>query len=82
MVRWHLDGATRGKLGWTQFLLLELGEHYTPRRISLLSLEQHEKAIAEGLSRTATPMVSLSMLGPRGLIGRYGKVFTGPQVQV
>ncbi|EWG99938.1 hypothetical protein [Halomonas sp. BC04] len=68
--------------GWTQFLLIELGEHYTPARIGLIRLEQHQQAIADGISRTATPMVSLSMLGPRGLIGRYGRVFTGPQIQV
>jgi len=68
--------------GWTQFLLIELGEHYTPERIGLISLEQHQQAIANGFTRTPTPIVSLSMLGPRGLISRYGEVFSGAAVEI
>ena len=68
--------------GWTQFLLIELGEHYTPERIGLISLAQHQQAIANGFARTPTPIVSLSMLGPRGLIGHYGEVFSGAAVEI
>ncbi|MGM0985314.1 MAG: hypothetical protein ACQEXG_18160 [Pseudomonadota bacterium] len=78
----QLGRSVRLTPGWTQFLLIELGEHYAPERIGLISLEDHQQAIADGFSRTATPIVSLSMLGPKGLIARYGQLFTGPQIQV
>lgn len=68
--------------GWNQFLLIELGEHYTPIRIGLLTKAQQQQAIHDGFSKTETPVVSLSMLSTRGLIGCYGKVFTGPEVEI
>ncbi|MGS2743920.1 hypothetical protein ACU6TU_10035 [Halomonas sp. LS-001] len=62
--------------GWTQFTLIELGEHYIPERVGLLTLPQQEQALADGFAKTATPVVSLTMLGPKGLIGTYGRVYT------
>jgi len=61
--------------GWTQFVLMELGEHYTPERIGLLTSTQQEKALADNFAKTATPVVSLTMLGPKVLISRYGRVY-------
>lgn len=61
--------------GWTQFVLMELGEHYTPERIGLLTSTQQEIALADNFAKTATPVVSLTMLGPKGLISRYGRVY-------
>lgn len=61
--------------GWTQFLLMELGEHYTPDRIGLLTLEQQRQALDAGFAKTEMPVVSLTMLGAKGLIGRYGRVY-------
>ncbi|MBZ9558038.1 hypothetical protein KGQ96_08170 [Halomonas coralii] len=41
--------------GWTQLLLIELGEHYRPERIGCITLEQHRQAMAAGFARTETP---------------------------
>ncbi|MDR5892332.1 hypothetical protein QC820_05845 [Halomonas mongoliensis] len=54
---------------------MELGEHYTPDRIELLTLEQQQQALDAGFAKTETPVVSLTMLGAKGLIGRYGRVY-------
>lgn len=62
--------------GWTQFLLMELGKHYTPERIGVITLAQQEQALEDGFAKTATPIVSLTMLGPKGLISRYGRVYS------
>lgn len=67
--------------GWNQFLLMELGEHYTPERIGLLTLAQQEQALADGFAKTATPVVSLTMLGLKGLIGTYGRVYTQSELR-
>lgn len=62
--------------GWNQFLLIELGDHYTPERIGVLMLAQQEQAMEDGFAKTATPIVSLTMLGLKGLISRYGRVYS------
>lgn len=67
--------------GWNELLLIELGEHYTPVRIGLLTREQQQKAIAEGFSKTELPVVRLSMLGTKGLIGRYGRVYGREEIE-
>lgn len=67
--------------GWTQFLLLELGEHYIPERIGVLTSEQQKQAIADGFAKTATPVVSLTMLSAKGLIGRYGWMYGAKQLR-
>lgn len=40
-----------------------------------MTREQQQKAIAEGFAKTDLPVVRLSMLSPKGLIGRYGRVY-------
>ncbi|MFC2991301.1 hypothetical protein [Halomonas tibetensis] len=67
--------------GWTQFLLMELGEHYTPDRIGLLTLEQQQLALDAGFAKTETPVVSLTMLGAKGLIGSYGRVYDLEEIE-
>ena len=67
--------------GWTQFLLIELGEHYTPDRIGLLTLEQQQLALDAGFAKTETPVVSLTMLGAKGLIGCYGRVYDREEIE-
>ncbi|WP_231896511.1 hypothetical protein [Halomonas sp. HL-93] len=57
-------------------MLMELGEHYTPERIGVLTLAQQEQALEDSFAKTATPIVSLTMLGPKGLISRYGRVYS------
>lgn len=66
----------RLKKPWNQFLLIELGDHYKPTRIGLISQAQHEKALQENPSWSQTPIVKLTMLGEKGLIGRYGRVYS------
>lgn len=67
--------------GWTQLLLIELGEHYQPERIGCITLAQHRQAIAAGFARTGTPLVRLSMLGSGGLIGRFGRVYGRKEIE-
>lgn len=62
-------------------MLIELGEHYTPVRIGLLTKEQQQKAIAEGFAKTDLPVVRLSMIGTKGLIGRYGRVYGREEIE-
>ena len=73
--------SVRLMLGWTQFLLMELGEHYTPDRIGLLTLEQQQLALDAGFAKTETPVVSLTMLGAKGLIGSYGRVYDREEIE-
>lgn len=67
---------------WTQLVLIELGEHYRPKRIGLLTREQHQQSCRENPTWSATPYVKRTMLGPKGLIGRYGRVYEGNEVTV
>lgn len=70
----------RLKKPWNQFLLIELGEHYKPIRIGLLSESQHETSIAENPTWSQTPIVKLTMLGKKGLIGSYGRVYRQDEI--
>ena len=67
---------------WTQLVVIELGERYRPIRIGVLTKAQHQRACAENSGWSATPFVKRSMLGPKGLIGRYGRVYHGDEVAV
>lgn len=59
---------------WTQFVLIELGENYTPTRIGVLTEGQHRAALQEHPSWSETPVVKRTMLSANGLIGRHGEV--------
>jgi len=72
----------RLKEPWTEFLLIELGEGYKPRRIGHITKRQMQQACAENAGWCATPIVKRTMLSDRGLIGRYGQVYSGVQVAV
>lgn len=72
----------RLKKPWNQFLLIELGENYKPERIGLISESQHEIALSENPTWSRTPIVKLTMLGDRGLIGRYGKVYLKDKIRL
>ena len=67
---------------WNQLVLIELGEHYKPRRIGLLTREQHHRSCQENITWSVTPYVKRTMLGPKGLIGKYGRVYTGSEIAV
>lgn len=65
----------RLKKPWNQFLLIELNSDYAPERIGLITEAQHQQAIFDNPTWSKTPTVKLTMLGNKGLIGRYGKVY-------
>ena len=67
---------------WNQLLLIELGQHYRPVRIGVLTKEQHQKALSENSNWSSTPIVKRTMLGPKGLISRYGRVYQGNELSV
>ena len=72
----------RLKKPWNQFLLIELGKHYKPIKIGILSEAQHETALQENPSWSKSPIVKLTMLGEKGLIGRYGKVYGKDEILI
>ena len=67
---------------WTQLVLVELGEHYKPKRIGLLTRAQHQQSCQDNPTWSVTPYAKRTMLGPKGLIGRYGRVYQGSEVAV
>ena len=64
--------SMRLKEPWNQFLLIELNEDYLPKTIGLINKQQLELAVKEkGWSQN--PIVKRSMLGNKGLFGKYGQ---------
>lgn len=59
---------------WDQLLLITLDENYGVDRIGLLTKGQFKQARKECPGWVAEPFVKLTMLGPKGLIGKYGTV--------
>jgi len=72
----------RLKKPWNQFVLIELGEHYKPERIGVLTEQQHQIALSENKGWSESPIVKLSMLGAKGLIGRYGTVYEKSRIAI
>ena len=67
---------------WTQLVVVELGEGYKPHRIGLLDNSQFQRACSENSIWCATPYVKRSMLGSKGLIGKYGRVYQRDELAV
>ena len=67
---------------WTQLVVVELGQRYRPLRIGVLTKAQLQRACAENAGWSATPIVKRSMLGAKGLVGRYGRVYQGDELAV
>lgn len=67
---------------WTQLVVVELGEGYKLNRIGLLTKQQFQQACAENATWCETPYVKRTMLGKKGLIGRYGRVCSGNEIVV
>ena len=72
----------RLKKPWTQFLLIELGDNYTPKRIGLITETQHQEALKENKTWSLNPYVKLTMLGKKGMVGRYGKVYCENEISI
>ena len=67
---------------WNQLLLIELGSGYEPKRIGLLTKTQHYLSLRENKTWSKKPYVKRTMLGPKGLIGKYGRVFMDHEISV
>lgn len=67
---------------WTELLLIELDAGYKPSRLGHITKEQHERACVENVGWSRTPIVKRTMLGPKGLIARYGCVYSGDAIAV
>ena len=67
--------TVRLKEPWDQLLLIQLGPDYDPIRVGLLTKSQFTQAKMDGHLRSSTPFVALRMLGPKGLISKYGRVY-------
>ena len=67
---------------WTELVLIELGAEYRPSRIGIISRAQHRRACQENNGWSLSPYVKRTMLGPKGLIGRYGRVYSGDEIAV
>lgn len=67
---------------WDQLVIIELGEGYRPVRVGLLTKEQHRRACKENPGWSSRPYVKHTMLGGKGLIRRYGRVYEGDEAVV
>jgi hypothetical protein len=59
---------------WDQFVLIVLDENYRPHNIGRITAREHRKARRDNPRWSETPVASVTMLNPRGLIRRYGEV--------
>ena len=74
--------SVRLKKPWNQLVLIELGEHYKPERIGVLTEVQHQLALNENKGWSKSPIVKLTMLGQKGLIGRYGTIYEQDEISI
>lgn len=74
--------SMRLKKPWNQFVLIQLNEEHDAEKIGLLTEEEHKQAMRENTGWSDSPVVKLSMLGVKGLIGRYGKVYTKNEINI
>jgi hypothetical protein len=71
----QLGRSVRLKEPWDQLMLIQLCPDYRPLRLGLLTKEQCSAARQAGHISSPNPFVTLGMLGPRGLISKYGRVY-------
>ncbi|MGY3265532.1 hypothetical protein [Lysobacter sp. HA35] len=71
----QLGRSVRLKEPWDQLMLIQLCPDYRPFRLGLISKEQFLLARKAGQISSPNPFVTLGMLGPKGLISRYGNVY-------
>ncbi len=67
---------------WTQLVVVELGVGYKPHRIGILNKPQFQRACSENSMWCAAPYVKRSMLGKKGLIGKYGRVYQRDELAI
>lgn len=59
---------------WDHFVLIEFNENYAVYRVGHLTRDGFNKALNDNPKFSKKPYVKITMLGPKGLIGRYGTV--------
>lgn len=59
---------------WDHFLLIEFDDNYEVNRVGYLTRDGFNKALNDNPKLSKKPYVKITMLGPKGLIGRYGTV--------
>ena len=62
---------------WDELLVLDFNTHSFEYRVGHLSRAQFNAALAENPGWSKNPIVKKTMLGIKGLIGRYGAVESG-----
>lgn len=65
--------GVRLKDPWDELLLIHLKTSDLSGKVGFITRERFLEAVAKG-GRSATPVVTLSMLGPKGLFSKYGEV--------
>lgn len=79
----NINGKTvRLTKPWNQFLLIELDNDYIPERVGIINNEQFNYAIKENNTWSQNPIVKLTMLSGKGLIGKYGKVYKKEEIDI
>lgn len=73
----HTGRTSRIKEPWEELIVIELGEGAEILRLGHLTKAQFNQARRAHPSWSETPYTSRSMLGRKGLIGRYGEVYLG-----
>lgn len=59
---------------WDEFILIELDEDYSIKRLGHLTKDSFNKALIENPTWSKNPYAKKTMLGDKGIIGRYGYV--------
>jgi hypothetical protein len=67
---------------WNQLVFIELGTNYKPVRIGLITKSQLMLACTENPNWSPSPIIKRTMLGPKGLIGKYGRIYQGSELAV
>ena len=77
------NGKTvRLNIPWNQFLLIELDDDYIPERIGIINEKQFNNARNENSTLSQKPVVKLTMLSEKGLIGKYGTVYKKEEIDI
>ncbi|MBQ0733895.1 hypothetical protein [Aquimarina celericrescens] len=69
--------TTRIKEPWDEIILIQINEQVEIEQLGQLNKIQFEQALSDNPSWSNEPYCKLSMLGRNGLIGKYGVVISG-----
>ena len=66
--------TSRIKDEWDELVLIILDENYKPKKIGYLMRKDYKKARIDNPKLSKEPYAKATMLGKRGVIGKYGEV--------